>query len=221
MSDPSDLAGRPAERRFQSLSADAPRDAWFAALRDAIAEYYLSEPDNPFRGSGRGKGADAARWDETRRCIADAVHRDGDFMDVGCANGLLLESLALWCGERGHRVVPHGIDLVPELVRLAQARHPAHAANFEVANAFYWEPRRRYAFVRTNLEFVQPPDRAAFVRRLYERALAPGGRLIVCHYSAPEDPLVDCAEFLEREGYSVVGRGAADKVSVAWTDGPG
>jgi 2-polyprenyl-3-methyl-5-hydroxy-6-metoxy-1,4-benzoquinol methylase len=217
LSDPADLAGRPAARRFQSLPADAPRDVWFAALRDAIAEYYLSEPDNPYRGSGRGKGA--ARFEETRRCIALAVHRDGAFMDVGCANGLLLESLVRWCGERGHRIVPHGIDFVPELVRLAQARHPAHAANFEVRNAFYWEPRRRYDFVRTNLEFVQPHDRAAFVRRLFERAVAPGGRLILCHYSAPDDPLVDCAAFLAREGFAVSGRAAADGVSVAWSSG--
>jgi SAM-dependent methyltransferase len=208
---------RPANRRFLRLPPNAPREEWFAALRDAIAEYYLSEPDNPYRGSGRGKGA--ARWEETRRCIADAVHRDGDFMDVGCANGLLLESLVLWCGERGQRIVPHGIDFVPELVEQAKARHPAHAANFEVQNAFYWEPRRRYDFVRTNVEFVQRPDRAGFVRRLFDHAVAPGGRLILCHYSAPDDPLVDCAEFLGGLGYAVAGRAAADKVSVAWTDG--
>jgi SAM-dependent methyltransferase len=208
---------RPANRRFLGLPPNAPRDEWFAALREAIAEYYLSEPDNPYRGSGRGQGA--ARWEETRRGIADAVDRDGDFMDVGCANGLLLESLVLWCAERGHRIVPHGIDFVPELVELARSRHPAHAANFEVANAFYWDPGRRYDLVRTNLEFVQPPDRPGFVRRLFERAVVPGGRLIACHYCAPDDPLVDCAGFLGGLGYAVVGRGAADKVSVAWTDG--
>jgi hypothetical protein len=217
VSDPADLAGRPAAQRFQSLPPGTPRDVWFAALRDAIAEDYLSEPDNPYRGSGRGQGS--ARWEETRRCIALAVHRDGDFMDVGCANGLLLDSLVVWCGERGRRIRPHGIDFVPELVALARARLPAHAGNFDVANAYYWEPRRRYDFVRTNLEFVQPPDRAAFVHRLHQRAVAPGGRLIVCHYCAPEDPLVDCAAFLDREGYAVAGSWAADKVSVAWTDG--
>ena len=41
--------------------------------------------------SGRSTGAE--RWELKRRCIADAVEGAGDSMDVGCANGLRLESL--------------------------------------------------------------------------------------------------------------------------------
>ncbi len=205
-----------AQRRFESLAGDAPRELWFEALRNAIEAHYLAEPGNPYRESGRSSGA--ARWEETRRCIADAVDRDGDFLDAGCANGLLLETLAGWCAEKGIAIRPHGIDFVPRLVELARARHLAHAGSFEVANAFSWQPRRRYDFVRLSIECVQERDRAEFVRRLLERAVAAEGRLIVCHYPGASEPLVDVASFLAALGYTVAGRASAPNVSLAWTD---
>ena len=196
----------------------AQRGEFFERLRGATAAYYLSEPGNPYRESGRGKGA--ARWEETRRCIADAVHRSGDFMDVGCANGLLLETLGGWCAERGLALRPHGVDFVPELVELARARHPAHADSFEVANAWDWQPRRRYDFVRLSLEIVPAADRAELVRRVLARAVAPGGRLIVCHYAdaAGGEVLLDVAAWLRECGFAAAGRAAAPGVSLAWID---
>jgi ADP-ribose pyrophosphatase YjhB (NUDIX family) len=200
------------------LAAGAAREAFFRAQRAATAAYYLSEPGNPYRESGRGKGA--ARWEETRRCIADAVHRSGDFMDVGCANGLLLETLVAWCAERGIALSPHGIDFVPELVALARARHPAHAERFEVANAWDWRPGRRYDFVRIGLDIVPACDRAEWVRRIAACAVAPGGRLIVCHYAdiARGDPLLDVPAWLAEHGLAPRGRGTAPGVSLAWID---
>ena len=38
-------------------------DDFFDSLRRDIAAYYLAEPDNPYRMSGRSKGAE--RWEET------------------------------------------------------------------------------------------------------------------------------------------------------------
>ena len=70
------------------------RDDFFAGNRRQLASLYLADPSNPYQQWGRSSGAD--RWEETRRCIADAVNRDGSFLDVGCANGLLLETLEQW-----------------------------------------------------------------------------------------------------------------------------
>ncbi len=114
----------PARRRSADLPAEASRADWFGALREVLAELQLSEPGNVYLQSGRSSGA--ARWQETRRCIADAVHRDGHFLDLGCANGLLLESLIGWCGERGITLRRHGIDLLAPLIALARERHPGH-----------------------------------------------------------------------------------------------
>lgn len=72
---------------------------FFEASKAALAAYCLADPANPFRQSGRSSGA--ARWEETRRPLAEAVHRDGDYLDVGCANGLLLETPIGWCAARG------------------------------------------------------------------------------------------------------------------------
>jgi len=119
------------------VTGDQDRERFFTRVRDDIAGYYLTDPENPYRMSGRGKGRQ--RWEETRRCIADAIDRPGDFMDVGCANGLLVESLLEWSD---HEIVPHGIDFVPELVECAKQRLPQFAANFEVANAWHWAPER-------------------------------------------------------------------------------
>jgi SAM-dependent methyltransferase len=207
-----------ARERFFALPADAPREEYFAALRAATAEHYLAEPGNPYRESGRSSGA--ARWEETRRCISDAVDRDGDFMDVGCANGLLLETLIGWCREKGVEIAPYGVDFVPELVSLAQARHPAHRDSFEVANAWHWRPGRRYDFVRLGVDVVRAEDRAELVRRVFERAVAPGGRLIVCHYRNEGEAPFIVSEWLSSLGERVVGARRAPGVEIAWLDRP-
>jgi hypothetical protein len=210
----------PARRSWESLAPDAPREEYFAALREALAEYCLADPGNPYRLSGRSSGA--VRWEETRRCFVDAVHRDGDFMDIGCANGLLLESLVGWCAERGFAIRPYGIDFITELIDYARARHPGRETAFEVANAFHWQPGRRYDFVRTNLEYVPVADRRGFLKRLRDRAVAPAGRLIVAAYWTEriEEP-VDVPTVIEALGFSVDGRTGAPGVSVAWTDRAG
>lgn len=204
-----------ARARWEALPADAPREEYFAAARDALAEFCLADPSNPYRQSGRTSGA--ARWEATRRCIAEAVDRDGDFLDVGCANGLLLESLVRWCAERGHTIRPHGIDFIPELVELARRRHPGREACFEVTNAWDWSPARRYDYVRTNLEYVPLADWPHFVA-CQLAVVAAGGRLIVCHYRNAADPVVDVASVLASLGHRVAGRAGADGVSLAWLD---
>jgi 2-polyprenyl-3-methyl-5-hydroxy-6-metoxy-1,4-benzoquinol methylase len=201
--------------RSREPSPELPREQFFALAQRAIREHYLAEPGNPYRESGRTSGA--VRWQETRRCIADAVHKSGDFLDVGCANGLLLESLIAWVGERGLTLRPHGIDFVPELVELARQRHPAHAGSFAVANAFDWRPSRSYDFVRTNLEYVPRADRVELVRRQHA-FVSPGGRLIVCHYRNAGDELLDPSAVLAAAGFAAAGRREAPGVGMAWVD---
>jgi SAM-dependent methyltransferase len=138
-------------------------------------------------------------------------------MDVGCANGLLLESLIEWAGLEGFALRPYGLDFVPELVELARQRFPDHRDHFEVANAFDRAPTRRYDFVRTNLEYVPEPDWIPFVRRQYA-AVAPGGRLILGHYRNPDEPVVDLCEVMEQAGFTVAGQVAIPGTAIAWVD---
>lgn len=59
-----------------------------------------------------------------RRHITEGIADDGTFLDVGCANGLLMESVAAWCAERGLDVEPYGVDISPALAELARRRLP-------------------------------------------------------------------------------------------------
>ena len=223
----SDRSGKPndrgpAVRRFESLPQDASIDRYFDALKDATLEYYLADPANPYRQSGRSSGHQ--RWQESRRCIAEAVHRDGTFLDVGCANGLLLESLERWLAPRSITIEPHGIDFVPELVELARERlSHVERANFHVANVWEWSPPRQYEFVRTNLDYVPEHAWSEWVTRQWGRLVAPGGRMILCwYYSSHEagQPHQSPARFLEGLGLAAAGATAALGTEVAWTDKP-
>jgi SAM-dependent methyltransferase len=205
----------PKREQWRRLPPDAGREQYFDTAREAVSEYYLADPSNPYQQSGRSRGAE--RWEETRRCFVDAIHRSGDFLDVGCANGLLLETLIAWTAERGFTLQPHGLDFVPELVELTQRRFPAHRESFFVANAFYWIPSRRYDFVRTNLEYVPASDWTEFLHRQYA-AVAAGGRLILCHYRNPDEPYVDPGSVAQSAGYTVNGRIEAPGVAAVWIE---
>ena len=71
---------------------------------------------------GSGFGGDEPAWRLARYHITEAISAAGTFLDVGCANGLLMESVVTWCAERGLQVEPYGVDLGPGLVTLANTR---------------------------------------------------------------------------------------------------
>ena len=87
-----------------------------------------------------------------RSPLVDGIDKDGDFLDVGCANGLLAADVAEWADKRGFRVVPHGIDLGPRLIELARERLPEYAGNFSVADAWTWKPDRQWTFAYSLLD---------------------------------------------------------------------
>jgi hypothetical protein len=96
---------------------------------------YLREP-TPQGGSGFG--GTAAQWRSSRCQICQAIDRDGTFLDAGCANGHLMESIAAWCAERGFHVKPYGFDLSAALVAEARRRLPQWADRIWVGNALDW-----------------------------------------------------------------------------------
>ncbi len=82
------------------------------ALEPASLEF-----DDPLRQSGFSGGRE--RWVKERSPLIEAIDRSGDFLDVGCANGLLAADVVDWTAQRGLEVIPHGVDLGPDLVSLA------------------------------------------------------------------------------------------------------
>lgn len=149
---------------------------WYQRGMAIITPAYLAG-DNPRSQSGHS--GDEAHWRQARSLVAEAMDRDGDFLDVGCASGHLMECVQQWAGERGVRIEPYGLDIAPELADLARRRLPHWAGRIWVGNAMDWVPPRRFDFVRTGLEYVPRRRRPDLVRRLLQEVVAPGGRLLI------------------------------------------
>jgi hypothetical protein len=151
-------------------------DEWHRAVADLVVPAYLAG-DNPRAQSGHS--GDATRWEGARRLLLDAVDRAGTLLDVGCANGHLMESLHVWAAEDGVAIEPWGLEISPELAELARRRLPHWRDRIVVGNARDWTPARRFTYVRTNLDYVPAARRPALVHHLLNSAVEPGGRLIV------------------------------------------
>jgi SAM-dependent methyltransferase len=199
---------------------------YYEETRTLLERAYLTSED-PRGGSGfRG---DEVRWERVRRPILSAVDRDGTFLDVGCANGLLMESVAAWAAEDGLQVELYGLDLIESLAALARRRLPHWADRIFAGNVMSWRPPLRFDFVHTNLEYVPPPRRCDMVDRLLRDYLLPGGRLIVCSYGSsrrPEPKVEPVRDILSDWGYTVAGEAEGIDTNgvvftrVAWTSLP-
>jgi SAM-dependent methyltransferase len=121
---------------------------------------YLASDDPQAQSGFHGS---AERWEAARRPIVEAIDGPGTFLDVGCANGLLMESVAAWSS---FAVEPYGIDFAPGLVEVARTRLPEWADRIWVGDAATWEPPFRFDFVHVRLEIGSLERLAGFGRRL-------------------------------------------------------
>jgi hypothetical protein len=192
----------------------AQDDASYFADNMRLLEPAYLRAATPEGGSGFGGGPQA--WRVRRSMIVEGLDRDGTFLDVGCANGLLMESVHAWAAERGRVIEPYGIDLAPGLVGLAQRRLPRWAGRIEVGNALSWRPRdgRRFTFAHILAETVPRARFGDLARHVLDTMVEPGGRLLLSVYQASEGTLPDAAEQFGGIGLAVSGRAGA----TAWVD---
>ena len=166
---------------------------WHEANAGLIVPAYLAA-DTPEGGSGSSR--DAAGWERARSLVADAVEPRQSFLDIGCANGHLLESMARWSG-----VEPYGLEISPELAELARQRLPRWADRIWVGNALDWQPPRRFDVVRTGLDYVPAPRRQRFVEHLLSYA----DRLVIGVFNE-ERELRTQEELVAGWGFEITGR---------------
>jgi SAM-dependent methyltransferase len=157
-------------------SEEIDEEGWHREVAKLIVPAYLSGT-NPRAQSG--SSADEPGWEQSRRLLLDAVDRSGTFLDVGCANGYLMECVQRWAAIDGIALEPYGLEISHDLADLARRRLPRWRSRIWTDNAFDFQPAIRFDFVRTGLEYVPPTRRREFVERLLTRYVAPKGRLII------------------------------------------
>jgi SAM-dependent methyltransferase len=173
----------------------SPEEEEFFRSEQSIHERKYLAGTNPRQQSGFGR--DEHDWRRFRRPIADAINKSGCFLDVGCANGLLMESVVAWAREDGHVLEAYGLDISARLADLARSRLPIWRDRIFVGNALVWTPPMLFDFVRTEMVYVPVARRRDYIYRLLDTFVADDGRLIVCSYgsSRPEgrrpEPLAD------------------------------
>jgi SAM-dependent methyltransferase len=186
----------------------------------ALQDVYLDGGDQMAQS---GFAGGRMRWVAERSPIVHAIDRDGDFLDVGCANGLLLEDIVAWAAsERGHHIAPHGVDIGPDLIELARERLPVFAANLVVADAWSWQPNRTWDYVFSLVDLGPDDLLCEWLMRLADW-VAPGGRLIIGSYGSRSRAVepVDVSGLFETCGYNVIGEALAGEPPIsrfAWTD---
>src|SRR5579859_5468917 len=168
----------------QHLNGD-PLERWFHAQQMLLETAYLAG-DQPWQQSGFGLHSlrSSEQWAALRRPIADCVVSSGSFLDIGCANGYLLECLLSWTGKRGLTVDPCGLDFSTKLVTLARLRLPLYARQLFTGNAWSWQPTHPFDYVRTELAYVPDELRSDYLTRVLALFLRPGGKLLVAEYRA-------------------------------------
>ena len=159
-------------------------EPWFDHNREVLETAYLARTE-PWEQSGQSGPYE--RWESLRKPIADCIDKNGTFLDIGCANGYLLECCLGWTAERGVQIEPFGADFSSPLIALARERLPAYRDNFWVANAFTWQPPRRFTFVRTCLVYAPAEHEQAYIQHVLTHFVEPGGRLLITNYGEDSD----------------------------------
>jgi SAM-dependent methyltransferase len=155
-------------------------ERWFSSLKDTLENAYIQH-EEPWRQSGMSGPLE--RWVSLRKPVAECIDKSGSFLDIGCANGFLLECCIGWTAERHLDIVPYGVDLSEKLLELARRRLPRYKENFFTGNAFYWLPPQRFDFVRTELVYVPTEYEKRYIQFLLKNYLNPGGKLLVANYA--------------------------------------
>ena len=194
-------------------------EQFLAELRN-LESAYLAETDL-IKQSGFHGGE--ARWRRERGLILEAVDKDGDFLDVGCANGYLVQCLSEWAREKGITLIPYGVDQGTRLIELARKRLPQYASHFWVGNAWDWIPPRRFRYVYTMTDFVPEAFLKNYLARAIKHYVQGDGLLIVGAYGSTSKnvPAQDITSLLKGFGFPVAGSATCGDLPVshvAWTE---
>lgn len=159
---------------------------WFTELKQVLETAYTSA-SSPWEQSGkRGTFED---WIRLRLPNLSPVNHSGTYLDIGCANGYLLECLLTFAKLKGVAIVPYGLDFSAQFIDLAQKRLSIYAKNFYVGNVWDWCPPQKFDYVRTELDYVPRNYYKTLIERLLTGFVTKNGKLIISQYRSRHDDL--------------------------------
>jgi SAM-dependent methyltransferase len=170
---------------FDEVSREQLQD-WFAEVQQILENAYIVS-ETPWQQSG--KSGTFEDWMRLRLPNLAPVDRAGTYLDVGCANGYLLECLLGWTQLKGVEIEPYGLDYSTKLVTLARKRLSIYTKNIYLGNVWDWHPPRRFDYVRSELDYVPYNYRKLLIKRLLREFLEEDGKLILSHYRSSRDKL--------------------------------
>ena len=151
-------------------------------------------------------GGGYERWKQVRQFIAKAIHKDGTFLDIGCANGFLMKCLLHWSQ---YRLIPYGVDNRKEVIEKAKLLLPRYAENFQCFDGDHLEKLHdagmplRYDFVYRNYwkRDVDTSEKVrAIVTKLWEN-VKDDGRMILGLYWGSNHPKGSMEERKSHESF--------------------
>jgi len=163
---------------------ETQQQQWFSSLQKELEEAYLQHKE-PWKQSGFSGPEE--RWVQCRKPIADCIEKSGSFLDIGCANGYLLECIVRWTAARNISLTPYGLDLSEKLVELAKQRLPEYRQNIFTGNGWLWDNPVRFDYVRTEVVYVPEHLQRQYIERIIDTYLADKGRLLLTEYRSRKD----------------------------------
>lgn len=172
--------------------------------REKFKEVYLAK-DSPLERSGFSHSRKS--FERLRRPIASIMETcQGSFLDLGCANGVLIDYLQ---GELTKNFSYTGVDFVPELVQEAKKNVKA---SFQVADIMNFVSSQRWDVVRFEPCYAKGSRVKLLIEHVLENFLAEDGVAIACNYSEnhPEEErtvldgfpaIKDLKSYLDELGY--------------------
>ena len=103
--------------------------------------------------------------------LVDAFDHDGSWLDVGCANGLLMETLTMRAREKGLQVKPYGFALSPRIAEVVRRRLQHSSDRISTGNVMTWEPQMPFDYITVIADSVPATARHDLVERLITRFL--------------------------------------------------
>jgi len=179
------------------------QEQWFSSLRQELEEAYLQH-DEPWKQSGFSGPEE--RWVAYRKPIADCIDKSGSFLDIGCANGYLLECILKWTAERNINIIPYGLDLSEKLTELTKQRLPIYKQNIYTGNGWLWHNPIRFDYVATEIVYVPEQLQKQYLQRIVDTYLANEGKLLLTEYRSSKDPVTKpwINQTLKQWGFKVI-----------------